>query len=103
MDLVVVFRVVEVVGIGPLLHLRDAVYGQGDGLGALVNGEVGLVFQSGHQLGKALVELHRLVCRSADNQRCPGFVNEDVIDLVNNGVVQVTLYSVGRFQRHIVP
>ena len=102
-DLVVVLRVVKVGGVGPFLHLGDAFDGQRYRLGSLVYSEVSLTIQTGHQLGEALVELYRLFRRAADDQRGSGFVDEDVIDFIHDGVVQLSLHAVGLVQGHIVP
>ena len=51
-DQVVVIGVVQVVDLGPVLHLFDTLLREGDGLGALVDGVVFGRVQAGHQAGE---------------------------------------------------
>ena len=102
-DQVVILWFIQVGRLGPLLHFGDAILGQGDRLGAVLNGEVFFRHQSGHQLGKGEVVLNRLLGRPADDQRRARFVDEDVVHLVYNGEVEVPLHPVGSLKRHVVP
>ena len=101
-DQVEVVRVIQVVGAGPLLHLGDSLLGEGNGLGAVVNGVVFRRVQAGHQPGEVLVVLHRLFGRAADDQGGAGLVDEDVVHLVDDGVVQLPLHPLFGGSRDIL-
>ena len=98
-----IFRVVQVAHVGPLLHLGDAFRSHGDGLGPFVYGIVLLQPQTGRQFGKGVVMLNRLFGRPADDQGGPSFVDQDVVHLVDYGVVELSLHLVGYLNRHVVP
>ena len=98
-----VFRVVQVADPRPPLHIADALLGQGNGLGAVVDGVIRIMFQPGGQLGKGIVMLHRLLGRAADNQGSARLVNQDVVHFVDDGVTAQPLHPLRRLDRHIVP
>jgi hypothetical protein len=52
--------------------------------------------------GELLVPLGRLVGRAADDQRGAGLVDEDRVDLVDDGEVVAALHQLGRAPRHVV-
>ena len=103
-DHVVVIGIVQITHLGPLLHLGHALLGEGDVATLVVDGVV-LVFpfrKAGHHLGKSSVELHRLFRWAADNQRCSCLVDQDVIHLVDDGIVAVALHLLAGIQGHVV-
>ena len=48
------------------------------------------------------VELGRLVGRAGDDERRPGLVDEDAVDLVDDGVIELALDQVGQAELHVV-
>ena len=102
-DQVEIFRLIKVGGVGPLLHLGNAVLGQRNGLGAVIDGVVLFGLQPGHQLGESLVVLDRFRGRPADDQRCPGLVDQDVVHFVHDGEIQFPLHTLRGLEGHIVP
>ena len=47
--------------------------------------------------------LNRLVSGAADDQRRPGLINQDVVHLVDNGIVALTLHPLDHLYGHVVP
>jgi len=84
--------VVEVLDPEELLHLGDAFLGRRNGLVLEIDEEVSALFvtlgpadQSRHQSGEEGVLVGRLLGLAADDERRAGFVDEDVVDLVDDG------------------
>ena len=48
------------------------------------------------------VKLRRFLGRTGDDQRCARLVDEDRVDLVDDGVVEIALHHVRQPKRHIV-
>ena len=119
----------EVLGIGQvldmeeLLNLLHAFLGQVDGLFLLIDDEVaGLLLLDAHDgvdsgvLGQViapmqltgqhvahLVEFRGLAGLAGNDERGPGLIDQDRVDLVNDAVMEVPLYEVLLIDRHIVP
>ena len=121
MGQLVVLRIVQVFVAGDAqqaLHLEDTLLGELHTLGAQINHEVALrvfnvVFfdlvgrirtcrQITHQRGKSAVFLATLLGWARDNQRCACFVDENVVDFVNNCVVEWPLNELLFFEYHVV-
>ena len=94
-DQVEVFGVVKVANLGPPLHFGDAVLAQGDAFGPFIDGVVLLKLKAGHQLGEGVILLNRLLGRTADDQGRTGFVDQDVVHLVHDGVMELPLHPLG--------
>jgi len=88
-----------------MLHAR---FGQVHLLALLVDPVVALTFlvllldQLGHDAVDADIQLRRLVGRAGDDQRSTGFVDQDGVDFVDDGVMQATLEAVGPRHGHVV-
>ena len=67
-DEVEVLGVVQIGGVGPLLHLSDSLLGEGNGLGAVVDGVVFRRVEAWHEASEVLVQLHRFFRRAADDE-----------------------------------
>ena len=102
LDEMEIFRVIKVRGVGPALHLGNAVLGQRYCPGTVVDGVVRGRVEPGNDSGEILVQLHRLLGGAADDQGSPGLVDQDVVDLVDDGVVQFPLYPPVGGEGHIV-
>jgi hypothetical protein len=88
---------------GPLLDLGDAVVGQRHRLGLLVAGVVLVGDQILDQARVGVVLLGGLAALAADDQRGARLVDEDGVDLVDDGVVEPALDALLHGHRHVVP
>ena len=61
-----------------------------------------LACQRGHHLVDGDVKFSMVFCLSADDQRCAGFVNQDRVDLVDDGEVHTALHTVFGLVDHVV-
>ncbi|OIQ72195.1 hypothetical protein GALL_461840 [mine drainage metagenome] len=61
-----------------------------------------LFFQLRHDLLDGLVQIGLIFSLATDNQRRAGLVNQDRVDLVDDGVVQAALHTVSSFVDHVV-
>ena len=86
-------RLVEVVDAEPVLDLRDAGLEDADGALLLVDLVVLVEREALHDLGELDVPLLRLVGRAADDQRRARLVDEDRVDLVDDGEVVAALHQ----------
>ena len=93
---------VDVVDLQPGLDLVDAFIGERDGTLLEVDGEVGLYLVAGDELGEGAVEIGRFFGGAGDDERGAGFVDEDVVDFVDNGVPERTLDAVFEVLDHVV-
>jgi hypothetical protein len=101
--------VVEVLDAEEALHLLDAFLGRRDGLVLEVNEEVaalllalGPALQPGHEAGERVVQVRRLLGLAADDQRRPGLVDEDVVDLVDDREAPLALDPLVELDDHVV-
>ena len=91
------------------LDLFVAVLGQMDLLCLLVDGVVArtvllrLALEPGDDLVDPHVQLRALVRRTGNDERRAGLVDENRVDLVDDGKRQVALHLVGVAERHVVP
>ncbi len=86
-----VFGVVEVADPKPVLDPVDAGVGQHGRVGLLVDVVVDVLAQRGDDGVDLLVEVRRLLGRSRDDEGGAGLVDEDRVDLVDDGEVQIAL------------
>ena len=116
----VIFGVIQILGLRDAqqaFHFEDALHRHLDAFGAWVNHEVAIgvefVFfdlvwgklarcQVAHQLSKPLVFLAAFLSWSRNNQRCAGFVNQNIVDFVDNGKIEGALYQLLLFKHHVV-
>ena len=94
--------VVDVVDPDGLLDLLDARLERHDRLLLLVDLVVVVAGQRPGDGGELVVELRRLVGRAADDQRRAGLVDEDRVDLVDDGEDVAALDHVLAGARHVV-
>ena len=59
--------------------------------------------QVGHRGAELLVVFDGVVHWSGNDQRCPCFVYENAVHLVNNGIVEFSLHAILAVKFHIVP
>ena len=88
--------VVEVVNAEQFLDPDVAVFGQRRGLRFFLDGVVVLRFQLRDDRVDAVVEIGRFIRRTGDNQRRAGLINEDTVDFVHDGEVQLALHALGQ-------
>jgi len=116
-----VARVVEIVDFKQLLHLEDPLLGEGGGLGLLVDGVVAgvLLPLAGKGIGLDLLDfaflqlgddpvddvvlVRRILRRTGDDQRRPRLVDENGVDLVDNGKIEGALDILLQGELHVVP
>jgi len=118
-----ILRIGQVVYMEELLHLFHALGGQKYVLILLIDQKVSVFFNIFvHQdihLGKfpvrasplhlpckniaGTVELGRLPALAGNDQWRSGLIDQDRIDLIDNGIVQIALYQIFFFDDHVVP
>ena len=59
--------------------------------------------KTGGDTGKYVILLPRLLIRTADNERGAGFINKEIVHLVNDDVIKLPLHAPGEVQDHIIP
>ena len=84
-----------------LLHLLGAALGEGDRARLLVLLEV-VVGEARNQLVDADVELGGILGRAGDDQRRPRLVDQDRVDLVDDGVVERPMHHLVQPELHVV-
>ena len=92
-----VLRGVHVLDAKHLLQLRHALCRQGDRSQLLIYCVVDALVEVRDEAREPLVVLGGLLRGPADDQRRPGLVDEDIVDLVHNCVLVSTLYALGCF------
>ena len=98
-----VLGVVKVFQAHQLFGLGHAVFGNQDGAGLFVHGEVLLLLElPGHPVQDE-VELGGLLGGAGDDQGRPGLVDEDGVHFVDDGVVEFALDVVLQGELHVVP
>ena len=95
-------RLVEVLDAQPVLHHADSVAEDGDGALLLVDLVVLVATQRGGDTGELGVPLLVLLGGAGDDERGTGLVDEDRVDLVDDGVVVATLHAVVQAGGHVV-
>ncbi len=97
-----VLGLVEVLDTEMVLDQGDALLGDADGALLLVDLVVDVALHPPGDPGELLVPLLRLVDRSGDDQRRPGLVDEDGVDLVDDGEGVLALDEVLQALGHVV-
>ncbi len=97
-----VLGIVEVVDREDLLDALDALVGQHRRVGLLVDRVVDLALEARDDLVDLDVEVGRLLGRARDDERGPGLVDEDRVDLVDDRVVEAALDHAVRRRLHVV-
>ncbi len=85
-----------------LLGGRDGVLLEVDEVVAALRGVLGPGLEARHQAGEGVVEVLRFAGRAADDERRAGLVDEDVVDLVDDGEVALALHPLGEVLDHVV-
>ncbi len=102
MDEVLVDVLVEVVDVECLLDAANAVLGRHDRALRLVDLVVAVALEALHDPGEPVVELLRVVGPARDDQRRAGLVDEDRVDLVDDGEEVAALRLLVLRQGHVV-
>src|SRR5438874_6532719 len=100
--LVDVFELVDVLDTGPALDLRDPLLAQRRRLRLLIDGVVVRGRQPRDEAGVLVVLLGRFLALAGDDQWRARLVDEDAIDLVDDGEVQAPLDALRQVDRHVV-
>ena len=95
-----VLRRVHVLDAEHLFQLGHALGRQGDRAQLLVDGVVDVLAQGRDEAGEPLIVFGRLLRRAADDEGCPRLVDQDVVYLVDDGVVELALHTLGSIRRH---
>ena len=93
---------IEVFNAQLVFHKVDAFFLDADGTFALIYFIVNVTGHAGNDLREHGVPLGGTVRRTGNNQRRAGFVNEDRVHLVNDGVVVRTLHEFVDGARHVI-
>src|SRR5712691_3317867 len=96
-----VFRLVDVFHTRQLLNFFDTGICEQHGASFLFNGIVGFFFQARRPARKFRVLVGRFLALARDDERGARFVDQDVINLVNDGVVQVALHKLVERVDHV--
>ena len=83
------------------LHLLDAGLGQRDRSRFQLGAEIAPLLQQRHNAGEGAVGLRRLFRLAADDQGRARFVDEDVVDLIHDGVDQAALHLLAPVGHHV--
>jgi hypothetical protein len=100
---------VQVVNLEQLLDLFDTVFSRRDGVlleveevVAALLGAFGSRSEPIGKPGELVVQVLRLFSLAADDQRRARLVDEDVVDLVDDGEITLALSSLGKVRDHVV-
>jgi hypothetical protein len=58
--------------------------------------------QTAHDVGEAAVEFRGLLGRTGDDERRARLIDQDVVYLVDNGVVKFRLHTLAQIAHHVV-
>ena len=100
-----VFRVVQVLDANRLFNLRSAFVRERDALVLDVDDVVYLLLEPGHDAGEGAVDLLGLLGRAADDERRARLVDQDRVDLVDNGIRMRRVFALHRLRQvldHVV-
>ena len=100
-----VFRIVDVLVFRDIDHMLDfggAFLGEDHGLAAHVDLVVLFGAQAGRDVGETVVQLGWFLRRAGDDERRARLVDEDAVDLVDDGEVQGALRALVEVDDHIV-
>ena len=92
----------EVVKVEISLSLGHALFCEHDLLVLLVHGIVFVEFQILYELVSFRIKVCGIVASSGDDERGPGFIDQDGVDLVDDGEVEFPLDQVLFIDRHVV-
>ena len=98
-----IFGIVQVFDFEGTLHLLGTFIRQGNGLLLFVYGVVLVPLQVPHHHVCLLVEHGALVTLTGNDQRRAGFINQDGVHFVHDGVVVTTLGQLRLADDHVVP
>ena len=95
-------RVIQVTHAENTLNFRHSLFGERCGSEFFVNGVIDLTLETWDDPIERVVFLGGFFCRTGNNQRCPGFVNQDVIHFINDGKMQLTLNIILKIEFHVI-
>ena len=94
--------IVEVANIQGFFGFGDPCLGRRHSVKFLIDGIVIACFKLGHNFRQHIIKIGRFFARPGNNQRCSRLVNQNGIDLVNNGIVHRPLHHLIGMNHHIV-
>ena len=97
-----VLGIVEIARVQELFDLDIALFGQGSGLGLLLDGVVNVHFEAGDDAVDLVVFVRGLLGGAGDDQRRPRLVDQDGVHLVNDGEIQLPLRVLRQIELHVV-
>ena len=95
-------RVVQVPHAENALNLCYPFFGERCGSEFFVNGVINLTLETRDDPIERVILLGGFFRGTGNNQRRPGFVNQDVIHFINNGKMQLTLHIIFQIELHII-
>ena len=95
--------VVEVVDLQEPLHVLDAVLGEGDVAVLFIDLVIDLVLEVGDDLVDEVIFLGGFLRGAGNDERRPGLVDEDRVDLVHDRVIERPLHPEALVLDHVVP
>ena len=99
---VLLHAVVEVLDLQELFYRRDALVGNGDLTLFFVHVVVVVAIELLHHIGEAIVQIGGAANLAADDQRGPGLVDQNRVNLVHDGEAVASLHHVSLRPRHVV-
>ena len=96
-------RIEEVLDLQGLFDPRHPLLGEDDGPGLLVDRVIRFSPEPGDDLVDPIVFVRRFLGRARDDQRGSRLVDEDAVDLVDDGIVKVPLDVILEGELHVVP
>ncbi len=96
-------RIEEVLDLQGLLDPRHPLLGEDDGPRLLVDRVILFLPDPGDDLVDPVVFVRRFLGRARDDQRGSRLVDEDAVDLVDDGIVEVPLDVILEGELHVVP
>ena len=94
--------IVKVLHIQLMLHLGQTGRREHNGTGLFIHRQVLIHTQTGYDFGHLIITGGGFICLAADDEGSTGFVNQNAVNLVDNGIVKRTLHlSIGA-HGHIV-
>ncbi len=96
-------RIIEVLDAQKLFNALDTFFGENDAPGLLVLCKVNLLLQAGHDGVNIVVLVGGVLGQPGYDERRSGFIHQDTIDLVHDGVGQILLDIILQGEFHIVP
>ena len=96
-------RIIQIVDLKKLFSQGDPFFSHGQGFCLLINIIVNVILEIGNDPVHLIVEFRVHVGRAGNNQRRSGFIDQNTVHLINNGIIEISLTEILLGKLHIVP